>query len=116
MSAFRLQKRQIIKKSDVFTQIFEKGIPLHSDHILLLSVESDQCRFGFAVSKNIKGAVKRNRAKRRLREILRLNQSHLPGNRNIILVAKPGIEQAKFKNLNQEFLRLLKELDVNVIQ
>lgn len=111
MSGLGLPKWQIIKKSAVFNQMFEEGIRLNSDHILLLFLESQQSRFGFAVSRKIRGAVKRNRAKRRLRELLRLSRDRLPENLSIVLVAKPGIEGAKFEMLNKEFLSLLDNLD-----
>ncbi|MFQ5823344.1 MAG: ribonuclease P protein component [bacterium] len=116
MSYFSLSKQLIIKKLDVFNELFKKGASLNSNHIMLLFLESDKSRFGFAVSKKIKGAIKRNRAKRRLREVLRLNQSHLPNNIYLVLVAKPGIERVKFELLNKEFLNLIKKLNYKVIQ
>ncbi|MFQ5863740.1 MAG: ribonuclease P protein component [bacterium] len=110
MSDFRLRRERIIKRSDVFNELFESGVRLHSDHILLLFLASDQCRVGFAVSQKIKGVARRNRAKRRLREVLRLNQDKLPQKMNIVLVAKPGIERVKFEILDKEFLSLLRKL------
>ncbi len=116
MPDFRLRKNQIIHKSHDFNKIFQKGGRLNSSHILLLFLESEQRKFGFAVSQKIKGAVKRNHAKRRLREVVRLNQHKLPENFNVILVAKPGIERAKFEILNDEFINLVKKLDSKRLQ
>jgi len=62
---------------------------------------------GFTVSKKIRGAVKRNRAKRRLRELFRLNQSLIGSNKEMILVAKPGVECEKFEILRIEFVELI---------
>lgn len=55
-------------------------------------------------------AVKRNRAKRRLREIYRLNQDKLPENRSIVLLAKPGMNSAKFDTLVNEYTDLLQKI------
>lgn len=111
MSKLPLDKRQIIKSSKKFGELFQKGKSVSSEHILLFAKESDKIKFGFAVSKKIKGAVNRNRAKRRLKEVLRINQKHLPQKQCILLVAKPGIEQSKFWLLSEEFLRLMKRLN-----
>jgi ribonuclease P protein component len=74
---------------------------------LLLTKRADSKKFGFAVSQKIRGAVKRNKAKRLLKEVLRLNQDILPENRSLILVAKPGIEKTPFDILVHEFKTLV---------
>lgn len=78
---------------------------------MLLTKRSNSKKFGFAVSQKIRGAVKRNRAKRLIREVLRLNQEILPENRSLILVAKSGIEKTKFDILVHEFKTLVIGLD-----
>ena len=100
----------MIKKPSEFDEIFRSGERLSSENFLLVTKESEGLKFGFTVSKKIQGAVKRNREKRRLREIVRLNQADLPNNKSIVLMAKPGIEQTKFERLNKEFVDLLKKL------
>lgn len=107
MTDKRLRRRYVLKNKFLFNEIFEKGVGLNSEHILLLAINSDSKKFGFAVSKKIRGAVKRNHAKRLLRELLRLNQNLLPEKKAIILIAQPGIEKTKFKHLLREFEQLI---------
>lgn len=62
-------------------------------------------RFGLAVSKRVGNAVIRNLVKRRLREILR-NVSVAPG-RDVIVSARPLGAKVTFKELNFEVVSLL---------
>jgi ribonuclease P protein component len=63
-------------------------------------------RFAFSVSKRVGNAVKRNRVRRRLREILRV-QPLLEGF-DIVVVARPQAAEADFQSLKAEMLMLLK--------
>jgi len=107
MNEFRLDKRRVLRGRNEFNEIFKSG---RSKHFLLLTKSATDSKFAFTVSRKIRGAVKRNLAKRRLREILRLNQKHLPGKKHIILQARPGIERTKFELLSKEFAVLLKKI------
>jgi len=55
-----------------------------SPHFLLFRSANDQsvARFGVVVSRKIKGAVKRNRIKRLVREFCRLHKHLFPGSAN----------------------------------
>ncbi len=106
----KLDKRKIIRKAEEFNKIFQEGERFSSAFLMLVSRRSDSGKFGFAVSKKIKGAVRRNRAKRKIREIVRLNQNVLPDNKNVILMAKPGTDRRQFQSLNREFLSLLEKI------
>lgn len=112
MSNYRLRKKQKIKRSYEFNEFFQKGDRLNSQNILLLARNCSSKKYGFAVSQKIRGAVKRNRAKRLLKEVIRLNQDILPEKKSLILVAKPGIEKIKFENLVHEFKELISSIDL----
>ena len=110
MKKHRLKKRQIIKKSEAFEEIFRVGQRYNSKHLSIFIKDSDKTEFAFAVSKKIRGAVKRNRAKRRLREILRLNQKSFPEKKQFLLLGKPGVGEIIFHILNDELLLLIKNI------
>ena len=63
-------------------------------------------RLGLTVSKKLGGAVKRNRAKRRLKEMYRLNRDGLKTGFDIVLVARMGALYLRFDKLEREFRRL----------
>lgn len=75
--------------------------------MFVMMLDAPTFAIGFAVSTKIRGAVKRNRAKRLLREVFRLNQESLPTKKMMVLVAKPGILRAEFGALQKEFKLLM---------
>ena len=64
------------------------------------------------VSVKIGHAVVRNRARRRLREVYRLNAGRLRQGYDVVLVARGRTLTASWKELNDTFLRLCRKLDL----
>jgi len=68
-------------------------------------------RFGFAIGKKLGGAVQRNKAKRRLREILRASPAG-PG-WDVVVIARAGAMTASFDELRVATLELLQRAKLN---
>lgn len=66
-------------------------------------------RFGFSVSKRVGGAVLRNRVRRRLREIVRLRRPALAPGWDVVLIARPPVAQAEFRQIETAVERLLQQ-------
>ena len=64
---------------------------------------------GITVSTKVGNAVKRNRARRRLREVCRLNGERLRQGWDIVLVARGRTLTASWKEMNDTFLRLARK-------
>ena len=62
-------------------------------------------RYGFSVTKKVGKAVERNRLKRRLREIMRVQP--LRRGWDIVIIARPVVVNADYNQLEQEVTRLL---------
>ena len=56
-----------------------------------------------AARKGVGGAVQRNRAKRRLREVFRLNQDALPAHCDVVFVARREVLTQDFTELAERF-------------
>ena len=66
-------------------------------------------RLGVVTSKKIGDAVVRSRARRLLRESFRLHQANFTRAVDLVLVARPSIAGRKFAEVEQDFLRLLRQ-------
>lgn len=102
---YKLPRDEILRGRDKFDNVFKNGLMIAGTHVSIIYVKSDSKKIGFAVSKRVKKAVSRNRLKRLLREIYRLNKLNFPGNFHAVLIARGTTE--KFSILQQEILSLV---------
>lgn len=102
---YKLNKHEILSKSDSFNEIFSQGITLRGNHVSIIYIDSDSRKIGFAVSKKVQKSVNRNRQKRLLKEIYRLNKHLFPENKRFILFSKGTCNI--FVELQREVLSLL---------
>jgi len=97
-----LPKNNRLKKKKDFENIFKRGRSVKED---LLSFKwrpngLKVSRFGFIVSQKVsKKATVRNKIKRRLREILKLNLPRLEKGIDGIFIAFPGSEERNFYDM-----------------
>lgn len=63
-------------------------------------------RLGLTVGKKVGGAVVRNRVRRRLREIYRLNEDRFCTGYDLVVVARVKAAYSRYSELEKEFLRL----------
>ncbi len=71
-------------------------------------------RVGITVSKKLGHAVVRNRVRRRLREVYRLNEHRFQPGWDIVVVARSRCIHADFEKLTQSYLSLAEKLGILV--
>ena len=101
-----------LKLNSQFNYIYRKGERVHTKFFNLFVIKSKyECyKIGYSVSKNEGKANKRNLLKRRLREIVRLN--NLPKSyHNYILQAKIDACGLPFNMIEKELIELFGKID-----
>lgn len=106
-----MKRAVTLKENYEFRRLYQKGDSA-VDHTMVLYCRENRLgrnRLGITVSVKLGHAVVRNRARRRLREVYRLNLEKLNQGWDIILVARSRTVTEPFQNLNDTFLRLCKK-------
>ncbi len=111
------KKEHLIKTKD-FRRVYKAGVPLRVGAIVLYAIPNELGwnRLGVVVSvRCVKLANRRNRIKRLLREAYRKSKKRLKTGVDIVLVVKKDRSQAYFyKDIENVFLRLIKEAHLSV--
>ena len=66
-------------------------------------------RLGVVSSKKVGNAVKRNRARRRLRSVWRLNRYKIINDVDVVLIARKNVVSVPWKQIEEEFFMLLQK-------
>lgn len=105
-----LKKINRINSRKDFLEIKSKG-QLYSGPFfggLCLKTNDERVRFGFIVSKKIsKRAVDRNKIKRRMSEVLKVNLEKFSPGTKIIFLAKKSLLEAKREEIEKEVIKIL---------
>jgi ribonuclease P protein component len=76
----------------VFQALFQRGKRIDRPALIVLWRETPEpTRAGFAVSRQLKTAVQRNRARRRLREAYRASRDAAPLHTALVIVGRPAV-------------------------
>lgn len=108
---YDLSRRRRLVNSKLFEEcrVQRQRYPGQFMVLCLRSGPAAAMRLGVVASRNLGGAVIRNRAKRRLREVFRLCRPRLCGAYDVILLARSGINRASAQDICGEFLRLARQ-------
>lgn len=105
------RSNRLTKKSD-FENAFKKGSSFDEKIFFLKLARNDlsYSRFGFVVSRKIsKKAVIRNKIKRVLREIIRLELKKIKTGFDAIIIAKPDITEKTYRQIEETIERVLRK-------
>ena len=103
-----------LKHNYEFRRLYAKGECARSPLMVIYCRRNrvQKNRLGITVSTKIGKAVIRNRVRRRLREIYRLNEEKLRPGSDIVLVARTRSRYAAYGALEREFIRLAEKLKI----
>ena len=96
-----------LKRNHIFRRLYNtKGV---ANSYLVLYARRNRLQrneVGITVSKKLGGAVVRNRTRRRLREVYRLNEERFTPGWDIVVVARSRSVNADFDKLTEAYLSL----------
>ena len=103
-----------LKKNHEFKRLYNKGKSAAAQSAVVYCRRngSFENRLGITVSTKIGGAVQRNRIRRRLKEIYRINESKLSNGYDIVIVARMRSRFAGYRELESSITSLFSRLRV----
>ena len=95
-----------LKRNYEFHRLYSKGHSAATPFLVVYArrTKRQTNRIGFTVSTKLGKAVVRNRIRRRLREIYRLNEDRIPRGTELVVVARARAVNATYPQLEKAFL------------
>ncbi|MGM9571193.1 MAG: ribonuclease P protein component [bacterium] len=109
-----LKKSIRLKKNKEFKRVYNYGKSWANKYLVLYRLEqkNNQLKVGFSVSKKIGNAVVRNKLKRQMREIFRLNKDKIKNkNASFVFIARQRVKEANYNEIEKSALDLLRRAD-----
>ncbi len=107
---YRSSKKNIIniKKNKDFRKVYSKGRTVGSKILVIYRFKrnNNEKRFGFSISKKVGKAVVRNRLKRVLKEICRLDSDSFRDGYDYVLIPKARAVDKNYNDLKEEINKL----------
>lgn len=104
-----MRRRYRLRSKDRFQQVRRQGRSYKHRLVILVALPNDltYSRFGFTASKRIGNAVKRNRARRLMREAVRLRLDDIKPGWDLVFIARKPIVDATFHEVRAACNQLL---------
>ena len=107
-----MKKTVPLKENHLFRRAYSRGKTAADSRLALYVRRNGQrgSRLGLTVSTKVGCAVVRNRVRRRLREIYRLNEGRLAAGCDVVVVARVRAAESSYRQLEKSFLKLADKL------
>jgi len=110
----RLKFTTPLKKNHEFKRLYNKGKSAASPCAVVYCRRNGkpENRLGITVSTKLGGAVQRNRIRRRLKEVYRLNEERFHTGYDIVLIARMRSRYVRFSELEASVMSLFRNLKI----
>ena len=108
---YHLDKTRRIIKNNQYRLVYKHGKYEVGRLCVLyrMPVAKQKTRIGFVTGKKVGGAVERNRARRLMKEVYRLNQHQIREGYHIVIVGRGPLKDATYERAEKEILYLLRK-------
>ena len=109
-----------IKKNIEFRIVYKRGKSIANDLLVLYIFKNKKNKdsngalynkVGISVSKKVGKAYARNKIKRVLRAIMRLNIDKVPNSKNYVVIARPSVVDLTYGDLEKELMQLFTKVN-----
>jgi ribonuclease P protein component len=103
-----------LKKNHEFRRLYNKGKSAVSPYFAIYCRKTGRAysRLGITTGVKLGNAVKRNRVRRRIRELYRTHEAQLLSGYDIVVVARTRAIFGRYADLERSFVQLMKKLDI----
>lgn len=103
-----------LKQNHEFRRLYGKGKRAVSPYFAVYCRRTGRpySRLGITAGTKLGNAVKRNRVRRRIRELYRTNEDRLSPGYDIVVVARTRAVFARYAELERSFLQLMRRLGI----
>lgn len=112
-----VEKKNRLTKREYFDKVYRHGKSTANHQFVLYykaRPEQETFRLGVSVSKKLGNAVVRNRIRRMLKEIVRLNAARIPGGYDLIIIARKPAAEMDYHDMEKSVLHVLKRASLLV--
>ena len=107
-------KKNVLRRKSDFSAIYKKGKSVGDRYVVLFYRKNHlpYNRIAYLASKKVGNAVRRNRARRLMKESVRLTNLEIPTGYDFIIIARNTITNAKCADVKKSFESALKRTGV----
>ncbi len=107
-------KKEVLRKKDDFNAVYKAGKSVPDRYIVLFYKKNDlpYSRTAFLASKKVGNSVKRNRARRLMKESYRHFKDTVPMGYDIVIIARNTISGRSFKEVDQSLRNAFKRTGI----
>lgn len=110
MKRFGLPKKCLLRKAREFEAVYRRGRRIRGKGFSLIFLPNQQQynRLGISVHGKVRGAVRRNRIKRIIRESFRLHRESFPPASDIVFTVRPDFSLQSPEAIRMEIARVVR--------
>ncbi len=105
-----MEKKYRLRKNIEFKRVYNKGKNYWNRNLILYVRKNglEETRLGITITKKIGNAVTRNKIRRRMKEIYRLNHHRVKNGYDLIFIPKKNVVDLSYIELENSLIHILK--------
>lgn len=105
-----MEKKKKLRSNRDFRYVYDKGKSFANRYVVIFFIKNsfNYNRVGFSTTKKLGKNVVRNKIKRRMKEIYRLNNNKIKKGYDIIFLSRVAAKEVSYKKLEGAIFHLLK--------